>query len=105
LDGDTGASKAWGASKDFRIYEDGSGKGDRIHKVNLRSMVRRSSGGRWPRMIFDVEFFPAFAGRADACHRGCGTRLRVDFGFLMKEGKVWEAGRRGNDFGFLMFDV
>jgi len=56
-------------------------------------------------MIFDVEFFPAFAGRADACHRGCGTRLRVDFGFLMKEGKVWEAGRRGNDFGFLMFDV
>jgi hypothetical protein len=49
LDGDTGASKAWGASKDFWIYDDGSGQSDRIHKVNLRSMVRRSSGVRWLR--------------------------------------------------------
>ena len=53
LDGYTGASKAWGASKDFRVYEDSSGKSDRIHKVKIRSMVRRSSGGRWPRMILD----------------------------------------------------
>ena len=49
LDGNTGASKAWGAAKDFRVYEYGSGKSDRIHKVKLRSMARRSSGGRWLR--------------------------------------------------------
>ena len=50
LDGDTGSSKAWDTAKDVRVHEDGSGQSGRIHKLNLRSMGRRSSGvetGSW----------------------------------------------------------
>lgn len=75
LDGDTGTSKAWDTAKDFRVHEDGSGQSGRIHKLNLRSMGRRSSG---------VETRIAHAKGAKGFQmwewgesRVCGTRLGV----------------------------
>ncbi len=85
LDGDTGSSKAWDTAKDVRDHENGSGQSGRIHKLNLRSMGRRSSGvetGPWRAPTLA----PTGSGQVRGRRVGC---LILDFEFLILDFKLF----------------